>query len=303
MCIRDSFITFTITRIESTPWAPAFTEVGWNQMALPSRTLTIKAAKASDEFTNVLDDYGQIVMPRGVVAPVLSLWRAPTDNDRIGHMATKWNRWGLRDMDRTDCVVSQNPTSAKITNTWQTSTGISIKQVQTITPVADGFRVKESVTLPKALTDVARVGINFELDSALTDVTWFGSGPHESYPDRKIARIHRFVTSVAQQYIPYVRPQENGGHNAVRWFELTDATGHGVRVHMGKPLQVSVTPNRAVDLADATHDVEVKACGNVVVHIDGAHRGVGTSSCGPDTLPKYKIKPGVHTWEWTLTSI
>ena len=89
----------------------------------------------------------------------------------------------------------------------------------------------------------------------------------------------------------------------MRWFELTDATGHGVRVQMGKPLQVSVTPNRAVDLADATHDVEVKACGNVVVHIDGAHRGVGTSSCGPDTLPQYKIKPGVHTWEWTLTSI
>jgi beta-galactosidase len=272
-------------------------------MALPSRALTIKAAKASDEFTNVLDDYGQIVMPRGVVAPVLTLWRAPTDNDRIGHMATKWNRWGLRDLDRTDCVVSQNRTSAKITNTWQTSTGITIKHVQTITPVADGFRVKESVNLPKALTDVARVGINFELDGSLTDVTWFGSGPHESYPDRKIARIHRFVTSVANQYIPYVRPQENGGHTAVRWFELTDATGHGVRVQMGKPLQLSVTPNRAVDLADATHDVEVKACGNVVVHIDGAHRGVGTSSCGPDTLPKYIIKPGVHTWEWTLTSI
>jgi beta-galactosidase len=103
--------------------------------------------------------------------------------------------------------------------------------------------------------------------------------------------------------VPYVRPQENGGHNAVRWFEVTDASGHGVRVQMAKPLQVSITPNRAVDLADATHDVEVKACGNTVVHIDGAHRGVGTSSCGPDTLPKYKIKPGVHTWEWTLTSI
>jgi beta-galactosidase len=74
-------------------------------------------------------------------------------------------------------------------------------------------------------------------------------------------------------------------------------------VQLGKPLQVSVTPNRAVDLADATHDVEVQASGNVVVQIDGAHRGVGTASCGPDTIAKYIIKPGVHTWEWTLTSI
>jgi len=301
--VGERFITFTIVRVSSTAWAPAMSEVGWNQMPLASKALTIKIAKSSDEFTNVLDDYGQIVIPRGVVAPTLTLWRAPTDNDRIGHMATKWNRWGLRDMDRTDCVVSQNRTSAKITNTWQTSTGINIKHVQVITPVADGFRVKESVTLPKQLTDVARVGINFELDGELSELTWFGSGPHESYPDRKIARIHRFVSTVAAQYVPYVRPQENGGHNAVRWFEVTDASGHGVRVQMAKPLQVSITPNRAVDLADATHDVEVKASGNTVVHIDGAHRGVGTSSCGPDTLPKYKIKPGVHTWEWTLTSI
>ena len=301
--VGERFITFVVVRVASTAWSSAMSEVGWNQIALPSRALKVESVNTSDEFMNVLDAYGQIVIPRGVVAPKLTLWRAPTDNDRIGHIATKWNRWGLRDLSRIDCVVSQNLNGLTIINTWQTSAGITIKHEQIITPVIDGFRVKENVTLPKLLDDVARVGINFELNGALTDVTWFGSGPHESYPDRKIARIHRFVSTVAGQYVPYVRPQENGGHNAVRWFEATDAAGHGVRVQLGKPLQVSVTPNRAVDLADATHDVEVKACGNVVVHIDGAHRGVGTASCGPDTLDKYIIKPGTHTWEWTFTSI
>ena len=299
----ERFITFVLVRTASTVWSPTMTEVGWNQFALPSETPTIASAEPSHEFVDALDEYGQIVLPHGVVAPKLSLWRAPTDNDRIGHFATKWNRWGLRDLERTDCVVSQNPSRIKIANSWTTSAGIVIKHSQDITPVANGFKVIESVTLPKQLVDVARVGINFELDGALTDLTWFGSGPHETYPDRKIARIHRFVSTVAGQYVPYVRPQENGGHNGVRWFEVTDATGHGLRVQMGAPLQVSVTPNRAVDLADATHDVEVKASGTVVVHIDGAHRGVGTSSCGPDTLPKYLIAPGVHTWEWTVTSI
>ncbi len=301
--VGERFITFVVVRVASTAWSSAMSEVGWNQIALPSRALKVESVNTSDEFMNVLDAYGQIVIPRGVVAPKLTLWRAPTDNDRIGHIATKWNRWGLRDLSRIDCVVSQNLNGLTIINTWQTSAGITIKHEQIITPVIDGFRVKENVTLPKLLDDVARVGINFELNGALTDVTWFGSGPHESYPDRKIARIHRFVSTVAGQYVPYVRPQENGGHNAVRWFEATDAAGHGVRVQLGKPLQVSVTPNRAVDLADATHDVEVKACGNVVVHIDGAHRGVGTASCGPDTLDKYIIKPGTHIWEWTFTSI
>ena len=301
--LGERFITFTIVRIASTAWSSSMSEVGWNQLPLPSRSLIVKVAKHSELFTDVVDDYGQIVMPHGAVAPVLSLWRAPTDNDRIGHIATKWNRWGLRDIERTDCVVSQSGTSAKITNVWETSAGIKIKHTQVITPVADGFRVKESVVLPKLLDDVARVGTNFELDGGLSDLTWFGSGPHESYPDRKIARIGRYISSVADQYIPYVRPQENGGHDGVRWFELTNAAGHGVRIQLANPSQVSVTPNRAVDLAGATHDVEVIACGNTVVHIDAAHRGLGTASCGPDTLPKYIIKSGVHTWEWVVTSI
>ena len=301
--VGERFINFSIVKIASTAWSPTMSEVGWSQLSLPSRSLSIKASTQSDLFTNVVDDYGQILLPHGVLSPVLSLWRAPTDNDRIGHIATKWDRWGLRDLERSDCVVSQTSKRVIITNIWLTSTGIELKHTQTVTPVANGFRVKESLTLPKSLVDVARVGTNFELSGELSDLTWLGSGPHETYPDRKIARIGRYISTVAEQYIPYVRPQENGGHNGVRWFELTKATGDGVRVQLTKPLQVSITPNRAIDLADATHDVEVKACGNTVVHIDAAHRGVGTAACGPDTLPQYLIKPGLHTWEWVVTTI
>ena len=301
--LGERFINFTFVRIARTPWSPSMFEVGWNQFPLPSRSQSVKTTNRSDLFTQLVDDQGQIVLPYGETVPVLSLWRAPTDNDRIGHIATKWNRWGLRDIDRTDCVVSQTSSSVKIINTWKTSTGLVIKHSQLITPVVDGFTVKESVVLPKQLNDVARVGINFELNGGLSDLTWFGSGPHESYPDRKIARISRYISTVNDQYIPYIRPQENGGHTGVRWFELTNAGGHGVRIQLSRPLQVSVTPNRSVDLADATHDVEVVTSGNTVVHIDAEHRGLGTASCGPDTIAKYIIKPGLHTWEWTLTLI
>ena len=297
----ERFITFTLVRIASTPWALPMSEVGWNQIALPSTALT--APKKIKELGDVVDEHGQIILPYGIVAPSVSLWRAPTDNDRIGHIATKWNNYGIREISRTDCVVTQTPTSIKVVNNWQTSTGVNFKHTQMITPVADGFTVKETVTVPKAFDDLARVGTLFELDGSLNELTYFGTGAHESYPDRKIGRIGRYVSSVAAQYIPYVRPQENGGHAAVRWFELTNSAGNGLRFAMSKPAQVSVTPNRDADLADATHDVEVHPCGNTVVHIDVAHRGVGTASCGPDTLDKYIIKTGVHTWEWTVTQI
>jgi beta-galactosidase len=297
----ERFITFSLVCVASTPWALPMTEIGWSQIALPS-TLLVPAKKAK-ELGDVVDEHGQIVLPYGILAPAVSLWRAPTDNDRIGHIATKWERYGIREISRTDCVVRQTSTTIKIANTWETSTGVSFKHTQLITPVVGGFTVKESVTIPKAFDDLARVGTLFELDGSLSDLVYFGTGSHESYPDRKIGRIARYVSTVAAQYIPYVRPQENGGHAAVRWFEVTNSSGEGLRFAMGKPAQVSVTPNRDAELADATHDVEVKACGNTVVHIDAAHRGVGTASCGPDTLDKYIIKTGVHTWEWTVTQL
>jgi beta-galactosidase len=297
----ERFITFALVCIATTPWALPMTELAWSQIALPSSALA--PTKKAKEIGDVVDEHGQIVLPYGIVAPSVSLWRAPTDNDRIGHIASKWERYGIREISRTDCVVRQTPTSIKVSNTWETSTGVSFKHTQVITPVVGGFNVKESVTIPKAFDDLARVGTLFELDGSLSDLVYFGTGSHESYPDRKIGRIARYVSTVAAQYIPYVRPQENGGHAAVRWFEVTNAAGNGLRFAMGKPAQVSVTPNRDAELADATHDVEVNACGNTVVHIDAAHRGVGTASCGPDTLDKYIIKTGVHTWEWTVTQI
>ena len=297
----ERFINFSLVRIASTPWALPMSEVGWSQIALPSQALA--PAKKAKELGDVVDEHGQIVLPYGIVAPSVSLWRAPTDNDRIGHIAAKWERYGVREISRTDCVVRQTPSSIKVSNTWETSTGVSFKHTQVITPVVGGFNVKESVTVPKAFDDLARVGTLFELDGSLNELVYFGTGAHETYPDRKIGRIGRYVSTVAAQYIPYVRPQENGGHTAVRWFELVNAQGNGLRFAMGKPAQVSVTPNRDAELADATHDVEVNPCGNTVVHIDTAHRGVGTASCGPDTLDKYLIKTGVHTWEWTVTSI
>jgi beta-galactosidase len=108
---------------------------------------------------------------------------------------------------------------------------------------------------------------------------------------------------VADQYTPYVRPQENGGHAGVRWFALTDNAGYGIRIDLDKPRQVSATPFRAQQLADATHDVELVPTGNTIVQIDAAHRGVGTASCGPDTLPAYLVSGGTYSFTWTVRAI
>ena len=98
-----------------------------------------------------------------------------------------------------------------------------------------------------------------------------------------------------------MKPQENGGHADVRWLEISNDHQETIRIELGTPGQVSVTPYRAIDLTTATHDVELKPSNVTVVAIDAAHRGIGTASCGPDTLPQYLIKPGKYTLTYALT--
>lgn len=296
----ERFVNFTLLLANSTPWAHIGHEVAWYQIALPSKPLP--KAKLAKEPQSYVNSEGSIILPFGEVAPRLNLWRAPTDNDAIGRISEKWDIWGLRDLQRTSSKITTRGSVTKIAHVWKTSAGITIKHNQTVESVDSGLRITDEVILPKQLDDVARVGINFELNAGLDQYTYFGTGPFETMPDRSIGKVHRWSSSVAAQYVPYIKPQENGGHTGVRWFTLTNQTSHGLYVQLDKPRMVTVTPMRSSDLADTTHNVFLQPSGNTVVSIDAIHRGVGTASCGPDTLAKYKIKPGNYKWSWTVIS-
>ncbi|MFM8329258.1 MAG: hypothetical protein ACKN80_03325, partial [Actinomycetales bacterium] len=206
----ERFINFTLEHSLSTPWAHTGTEISNFQFALPAKPLPkAKTVKMKSEFVS---SEGLILIPYAIVAPQLTLWRAPTDNDLIGHIAEKWDEWGLRELTRTNTQVIRRSNNTKIVNTWKTGSGIKIKHEQIVETVVDGIRVTESVLLPKVLDDVARVGTNFELPSELDQYIYFGTGPAETMPDRAIGKVHRWSSTVAEQYVSYVKPQENGGH-------------------------------------------------------------------------------------------
>ena len=117
-------------------------------------------------------------------------------------------------------------------------------------------------------------------------------GPHETYPDRKRGGlVGRWASTVTDQYVPYIRPQENGGHADVRWLELARRRpGRGLRIDLDGPRQVSVTHHRAADLAAATHDVDLVAASPRRSSTSTPPTAAsGTASCGPDTLPEYLV--------------
>ena len=176
---------------------------------------------------------------------------------------------------------------------------------QTFSPLPDGgVHVAQEAVIPPGLEDLPRVGTVLELVPGLERAEWFGVGPHESYPDRKRSGlVGRWRSAVGDLFTPYIRPQEAGGRADVRWIELRNEAGAGARLTMGAPMQVSATHHRASDLAAATHAEELVPRAEVVVHLDAAHRGLGTASCGPDTTEPYLLGPGTYRWQWTLQAV
>ncbi|MCT9075377.1 glycoside hydrolase family 2 TIM barrel-domain containing protein [Streptomyces fulvoviolaceus] len=293
----EAWLTLRVTTAEDLPWAPRGTEVCVPQVRL--REPAVLQAAPVDRPVEV-DGEGLLVHPLLTAAPTLSLWRAPTDNDELGGMALRWRAWGLDELVRKVVSVRQDGVGVSVVAEYAGTAGV-VRHRQVLTAVEGGVRIDEEAELPEAFDDVARVGSVFETVPGLDLLEWFGQGPWESYPDRGAgAPVGHHSLPVDALFTPYLRPQESGGRHGVRRFTLSAPDATGLAVAVDEPRQVSVTRHRAEDLTAASHHDELVPRAGCVVHIDAAHRGLGTASCGPDTFPEYRIPPGVHRWSWTL---
>ncbi|MDQ1288400.1 MAG: beta-galactosidase [Actinomycetota bacterium] len=318
----EAWLTLRVATAIDEPWAPALSSLPSCQVLLrpETRPLPVRAGSVPPEGPATptpppveLDGEGLLVHPSFVESPRLALWRAPTDNDLLGGAADRWRSLGVDRLTRTLDGIERDGARVEVKATWRTSTGIEVGHVQTVTPLplpggVWGLLIEETALVPERLADLPRVGTVFETPGELGWVDWFGGGPWETYPDRyACAEIGGFGATVDSWFTPYLRPQEAGGRSGVRWFCLSDAVPdgpgatRGVAVHLDRPRQVCLSRYRAEDLAAAAHPDELVPRASVVVQLDAAHRGVGTASCGPDTLPAYRLGSGTYRWSWTVT--
>jgi beta-galactosidase len=289
----ERVLTVRFRLAEATAWAPAGHELGWGQTVLEAAS----GPPATTSPDVALDADGNLLHTALAAPPALTLWRAPTDNDRIGGMAARWAGWGLASLSRTLASIERTERETVVRATWRTATGIEVPHEVRLGLMPDGsVRVAERVDVPEILADLPRVGTVLALWAGHEALSWYGTGPHETYPDRaRSGQLGRWSSTVTGQLVPYVRPQENGGHHAVRWL-----TVGGVRIDLDSPRQVSALHLTAHDLDLATHDDELTPRPETFVTIDAIHRGVGTASCGPDTLAPYLVRTGTHAWTWTI---
>src|SRR5690606_20484212 len=145
---------------------------------------------------------------------------------------------------------------------------------------ADGTRFAHVVDVPAELSDLARVGVTFHVDPRFDRIRWLGRGPHENYPDRNRAAMIG-VWEAPIDELPYLVPQEFGLRTDCRWLELIDrASGERLRFdEFSAPLHCSVTRYDDAELHRARTAIDAVPADHLVVHLDVAHRGLGTASC------------------------
>ena len=103
---------------------------------------------------------------------------------------------------------------------------------------------------------------------------------------------------MADEFEEYVRPQDCGGKADVRYVELKDGSGRGVRFAASEPMFVQALHYTWEDLDFARHRPGQKrfraplvARPEVYLNLDVRQVGLGGGSCGPGPMAKYRFNP------------
>jgi len=288
---RGRWLTVRWMTKADTWFAPAGHLVAWDQVVVPKSATGKRAAvktlpsSSSQSTARALEH---------LVAPELALWRAAVDNDgfklmpelskRIGVGGQALRRWQ-------ELGIDTRPAEELVEHQFDVSNDDR------------GSLFRHRVTVIE--DDLPRIGVSFTLPPRFRRTRWFGRGPHENYPDRN--RSAMLGTWEGELDLPpYLVPQEFGLRTDCRWLELIDPDdGEMIRIEAVEPevFHYSAVGYSADELFAATTETDLAPSRQTVVHLDLAHRGLGTASCGPDVLPRYRLAAGTYEFSYRAVGL
>jgi beta-galactosidase len=238
-------------------------------------------------------------------------WRAVNDNDWGAGFQHKANVWRTNNRKRVDGVVQVFDDKVVAVAKYKLIDARSL-YVETYTFSADGS-LRVEVKFERGDEDVPelpRFGMRMILPQDYKNFTFYGRGPWENYTDRNESSfVGLYEQSTDEQLFPYVRPQESGNKTDVRWLELTNSEGIGVRIEGLQPLSVSAMPYRAEDLDPGLtkkqmHYSDIEPRREVVLHVDLAQRGLGgDDSWGAVPHAQYRLEADTYEYGYVIRPI
>ncbi len=319
-------------------WAPAGHVVSRAQVRLNAPTPTPSPRPVGEGPRKVGDRYwlgearfdartGDLValgsLPIG--GPRLSLWRAPTENDRLtggpsyldvepavsrgrGSEAAsaeeQWRRAGLDRVLRRVVSVAVEGAGLVVVHRYAPAGAREAVVVELRWSLDGGaLRLDASAEPSAGWTGTwPRVGLHVTLPAGLERAAWFGTGPAENYPDScRAAHVGRFEAAIDDLVVNYAVPQESGHRAGLRELFLPEA---GLTLEMlpagGRLPGFTLRRHSAEQVTPARHPHELPASNATHLYLDAAQHGLGSRSCGMDVRPAHQLRPHAVAWALVL---
>ena len=234
----------------------------------------------------------------------LNIWRAPTDNDM--YIRAKWenahfheaytraykvetiqNQYGVIVMSHVGVVA---PTVQKILD------------VELVWKAESSGRITASMEVSKdaEFPELPRFGVRVFFNKNLSEASYYGMGPQESYRDKHRAASHGLYRgAVKDLHEDYIMPQENGSHFDCDYVELYNGR-YGIAAVSETPFSFQASNYTQEMLAQAKHNYELEESDSTVLCIDYALNGIGSNSCGPEVLAAYRFDEKEFQFGFTL---
>jgi beta-galactosidase len=257
-----------------------------------------------------------------LTGPVPNFWRAPIDNDfgnELDKRSRVWRKAGEQKINISAIVGVKEALIRFNFDLTNEKKQVIANYTSTYTVLGNGeIIVKNSFKMTKdSLPEIIRFGMNLVMPREFDQISWLGRGPHESYADRYTsALVGLYSGAVADQYFPYVRPQENGNKVDVRWVSIYNKSGLGLEF-IGLPL-LSVSAHHEImedfespDRTDGRgttwkgmvrrHINDVKPRDLTSVNIDYKQQGVGgDDSWGAWTHDEYRLREKAYEYSFRI---
>ena len=314
---KESLLNLSVTRREATSYAAAGHEEAVAQFTLAERP-EMAALKATGKMATATDGDNVIFSSRAVKAvfntktgqlSVLELKGKPVIAEGQGPKFdnSRWieNEAGFRNYNDGMSAEAQTSYEAngKAMNFTSKRTGSVADETIVYTVYPQGA-IEMEVTITPHSNNLRRAGVVMGINPAYTNMDYYARGPLSNGADHcTAALLGRYSTTVAESGETYVKPQSTGQREDLRELKLTDpATGSGIKVEVDGDVSFSALPWTDADLRDAGHVWELKARPYIVLHLDGATRGIGNGSCGPGPMSKYYIPAEAVSYKVRISS-
>lgn len=239
-------------------------------------------------------------------------WRAPTDNDFGAGNQKEFSIWknptfilkSLKHEVKEGIVNVEATYNIKESN----ATLVLSYNINNIGEV----RINQKMVADKATKapHMFRFGMEAQLPVSFDHIEYYGRGPIENYSDRNSSTfIGRYNQTVAEQFYPYIRPQENGNKTDIRWWIQRNVNGDGIRITASEPFSASALNYTTQILDDGIrkdqrHSEELKPANLVNLHIDKVQMGLGCiTSWGHKPLEKYMLPYADYDFTFTIKPI